>query len=172
MSANPNNQFFVPPLQPLAHSTRQVVFNTLFQYLQNCPSPTNVPWKTFSQSLEQWDAVSAANQPAMYLRRGPQIAVQKAAFGVTKWVFKVTVWVYFRTENVKTTNTYPDQLTDQFMDAFEQLFQVQTQPAPFTLSINNLGGVCKNCWIDGMAFSDPGLTDNQAVIVIPLSIEL
>jgi hypothetical protein len=160
------------PLQPLQHATRQTVFNTLLAYLKNCPSPTGVPWKLFSQSLMQWDEVPAANQPAMFLRRGPQVAEQKHAFGVTKWVFKVTVWVYFRTENVSTENTYPDQLTDQFLDAFERLFQIQTQPAPFTLSNNNLEGIVKNAWIDGMVFSDPGLTDSQAVIVIPLSIEL
>jgi len=159
------------PLKPLAHTTRQKVFDTLFAYLGNCPSPTGVPWATRSQSLAQWDNVPASNQPAMFLRRGPQTAKQ-IAFGVTKWVFRATVWVYFRTENVSTPGSYPDQLTDQFLDAFEQLFQIQTQPAPFTLSSNNLEGLVKNVWIDGMLFSDPGLTDSQAVIVIPLSIEL
>lgn len=155
------------PLRALDHTSRSVVFNTLFDFLKNCPPPMNVPWKTFSQSLAEWDKVPAANQPAMYLRRGPEIAEQKHAFGVTKWVFKVNVWVYFRTENYKTQNRYPDELTDQFLDGFERLFQVQSQPAPLTL-----GGIVKNVWIDGMLFSDSGLVDNQALIVIPLSIEL
>jgi hypothetical protein len=172
MSATIINYPLQQPLLPLQHATRQQVFDTLFAYLKNCPSPAGVPWKTFSQALAQWDNVPAADQPAMFLRRGAQIAEQKHAFGVTKWVFKANVWVYFRTENWSTQYRYPDQLTDQFLDGFEQLFQIQTQPAPFTLSNNNLLGIVKNVWIDGMLFSDPGLVDNQAVIVIPLSIEL
>ena len=154
-------------LQPLPHVPRSVIWNTLFALLQKCPSPTNTPWKTFSQSLKIWDQVPPQNQPALFLHRTVEEAIQKHAFGVTQWILRCTVWVYFRTENYRTANTYPDQIIDPFKDAFEQLFQPVAQPAQFTL-----GGIVTNCWIDGEVYTDSGVVDGQAVCVWPISIQI
>ena len=150
----------------MGHATRNAVFTALFEYLKShVTPPTGNSWKTASQHLVQWDDVNHAQQPAIFLHRGPQIATQTHAFGVTKWVWKATVWVYFRTDGLKTTSTYPSQLTDQFLDNLEFAFQTEPLVGRFTL-----GDLVEHCWIDGGCFADSGLIDGQAVIVIPLSI--
>lgn len=160
-------------LPVLPHSTRQQVFTALMNFLQSTvPAPADpvtgnsIPFQTYSQIWEHWTQVPDTRQPAMYLRRGPQTFTQKTAYGVTKLHFRCTVWVYFRTDGYRIGNVYPDQLTDNFIDGFEQAFQ--TLPGT-TLT---LSGTVFRCWIDGPVFSDPGLSDKQGVIVVPLSIQL
>lgn len=87
------------------------------------------------------------------------------AYGVTKWQWRVLVWIYFKPDGYKTATTYPDELTDQFLDNLEQVFQTEPLAGPQTL-----GGLVLNCWIDGNCAADPGLEDGQAVIVVPISI--
>ena len=158
-----------PPitLQPLPHATRSQVFTALFTYLQTIPSPTGQSWGYVSQYPKIWDEVDAANQPALMLHRGPQIFESKHRFGVTKLQFRANIWIYFRTDNLKTKSTYPDQLTDQFLDNFEQYFQTDAADGRFTL-----GGLVWHAWIDGSVIFDSGINDNQAIILIPLSILL
>lgn len=153
------------PIFPLPHAPRNQVWEAAFAFLKTAPSPTSQQWKTFSQMLKMYDEVSAGEQPAMYLHRGPETAEQKHAFGVIKWTWKATVWVYYRVDGYKTENFYPDKLTDQFKDSIEQLFQ--TDPLNGRLT---LGGLVHHCWIDGTIYTDPGVSDNQAVIIVPISI--
>lgn len=153
---------------PLPHATRSVIFNALFKQMQKVPAstvPGQTVWKTISQSLVLWDEIPAVNQPAMILHRGPQTSEQKHTFGVTRQEWKASIWVYFRTDSLKTSSTYPDQVTDQILDAFELAFQ--TEPLDNKLT---LGGTCYHCWIDGTIFFDSGINDDQAVIVVPISI--
>lgn len=157
----------VPFLFPLNHTPRGQVFDALFAYLKQIPPPTGGSWKTFSQSLAQWDNYPAANQPAMFLHRGPQTATQNKAFGVTKWQWKVQLWMYYRTDGLNTTNTYPDQLTDVLLDAVERLFQTDPNVGRLTL-----GGLVHHCWIDGIIAFESGIADAQAVAVVPISILL
>jgi hypothetical protein len=153
---------------PLSHAGRSTVFNALLALMKTIPA-TSIPgqtvWKTITQSLVLWDEIPAVSQPAMLLHRGPQISEQKHVFGVTKQEWHASIWIYFRTDSLKTASTYPDQITDQMLDSFELAFQ--TDP------INNrltLGGVCYHCFIDGTIFFDSGINDQQAVIVVPITI--
>ena len=152
---------------PLPHATRQQVFTALFNFIKNIPPPVGQKWVSFSQNLVSWDDVPPAQQPAVFLHRLVQTAKQEHRFGVTKWHWTATIWIYFRSDGYRTTNTYPDQVTDPLLDSIEQLFQ--TDPANGQLT---LGGLVYHCWIDGTIYSDPGLVDNQAVIVVPISILL
>lgn len=150
---------------PLPHATRNQVFTALFNFIRQLPAPPNQKWVTFSQRLKSWDDTPPVEQPAVFLHRLLQTATQNHAYGVTKWHWKATIWIYFRTESYQTDNTYPDQVTDPFIDSIEQLFQ--TEPGAGALT---LGDLVKHCWIDGDIYSDPGLEDYQAVIIIPISI--
>jgi hypothetical protein len=152
-------------IQPLPHATRNQVFTALYNLLLTTPPPVGQKWNYTSQSLELWDQVKEANQPSLFLHRSVQIATENHAYGVTKWLWKSSVWVYYRVENYNTKNTYPDQLTDQFLDGLEQVFL----PVP-PYKNQTLGGLCVNAWIDGQCIFDSGLQDGQAVIVIPISI--
>ena len=149
----------------LPHATRSAVFNALFYLLKTIPPPVGEKWKTASQFLKQYDEVDAAEQPAIFLLRAPQSAEQKT-YGVTKWTFRASAWIYYRTDGLRTEHTYPDQLTDQFLDNIEATFQTD-------LGVSlTLGGLVKHCWIDGTCYADPGISDPQAIIIIPISIFL
>lgn len=150
---------------PLPHATRQQVFNALFNLLKTIPAPTGMTWQTFTQHLKSWDDYSADQQPVLTLYRLPQIAEQKT-FSVTKWHWKAAVFIYYRIDAYQCPQgqAFPEQLVDDLIDSIEQVF----------LTPNNtrqtLGGLIWHVWIDGPITFDSGVVDNQAVIVVPLSI--
>lgn len=155
-------------LASLPHATRSQVFTALFNTIKTLPPPPNfTSWKTISQFVRSWDDTPAENQPAIYLHRLVQTAKQEHRFGVTKWHWTAMIWIYFRSDGYRTSNTYPDQITDPIIDSVEQLFQTDPINDRFTL-----GGLVHHCWIDGTIYSDPGLEDGQAVILVPISILL
>lgn len=149
----------------LVHAKRKVVFDSLFALLQTIPGPLGSTWKTSSQRLKIWDEVSAANQPAIFLHRGLQRATQTKAFGVSKWELRATVWIYFRTENLKTESHYPDEFTDELIDNIELTLQTDPLAGPL-----NFDETIYHAWIDGSIFIDSGIEDNQAVVVVPITI--
>lgn len=156
----------LPSTRPLPHAKRADVFNALFTFIQQIAPPVGQKWQMFTQWVRMWDEVDPTNQPCIILHRGPQQAEQKHAFGVTRWAWKASLLIYYRVDGYKTSNTYPDQVTDPLLDSIEQCFQVEP-PNRLTL-----GGLVHHCWIDGTIYHDPGLADNQAVILVPLTILL
>ena len=157
-----------PLLLPLPHSKRSEVYNALFSFLKQIPTPDNTPWMTFSQAIRHWDDVTAAEQPALFLTRQLEVMTQKSGYGVTKLELHTLVWIYFRADGMKTVDTYPDQYIDPLKDAIEQLFQT-LPPRGGQLT---LGGTCQHCWINGSVYSENGLEDatGQAVVVFPVSV--
>lgn len=158
----------IPPLLPLSHATRAVLYNALFSYMKRIPAPAGLQWKTFSQAIKHWDAVPKENQPAMFLERQLETWTQTKAYGVTKFELHPTIWIYFRADGLNTQNTYPDMYIDPLKDAIEQLFQT----LPALGGRLTLGGVCQHCFINGIIASDPGLQDasGQAVVRVPITI--
>lgn len=155
------------PKAPLSHAKRNEVFEALFTLLKTTTPPTGTTWKTTSQWIRLWTDPGATPdcQPAFFLQRGPQEAEQKHTFGATRWHWKALVWVYYQVGGIKSTTGYPDQLTDQFLDNFEQVFSTDPIAGPLTL-----GGLVQHVWIDGTIFTEAGIEDNQAFAIIPLSI--
>jgi len=150
----------------LRHPKRGAVFNALFDLVVTTTPPIDTSWKLTSQRVRLWDEVDSVNQPALFLMRGPQRAEQKKAYGVTKWLWRAGIIVYYRVDGLKTENTYPDQLSDQFLDNLESVFQTDEGVAL------TIGGLVEHCWIDGECFTEPGLVDGQAIIFVPVSIYL
>jgi hypothetical protein len=155
------------PIIALPHATRNEVFSALFQRLKLIPAPGNLQWRKFSQKLVIWTDVPGDNQPCLFLYRGPQIASQVHAFGVTKWQWKCWIWIYYRIDSLQCAgdDLYPDLILDNILDSVEQVFQ--TDPLIGRLTLD---GTCWHCWIDGSIVFDDGIVDNQAVVVIPVSI--
>jgi len=152
-------------LQKLQHATRQQIFTALYNLVQTLPAPPgSTRWNTVTQEIKEWDAYSAAQQPVLTLARGAQ-NFQLKAVGTTRLQWRLALLIYFRTEGYQTSNSYPDQITDPVLDSIEQLFTPVMANQYFTL-----GGLVQNCWIDGNVYSDPGIVDSQAIVLVPISI--
>lgn len=154
------------PKAPLSHASRNAVFEALFALLKTTTPPGGTTWRTTSQWLRLWDEVGKDLQPALFLQRGPQVAEQKHAFGATRWQWKCWVWIYYQVGGLQNSSTtYPDQLTDQFLDNIEQVLATDPIAGPRTL-----GGLVQHVWIDGTIFTEAGIEDAQAFMIIPISI--
>lgn len=155
-----------PTLFPLPHTSRQQVFTALFNVVKSIPPPTGTTWQTFTQHLKSFDDFPPEQQPAFTLYRMHQIADQKT-FGVTRWQWKAALIIFYRIDAYQCPQgqAFPEVLVDNFIDAVEQRFQTDPLNNRFTL-----GGLVYHCWIDGAIAFDSGIVDNQAIIVIPLTI--
>jgi hypothetical protein len=161
----------------LPHATRSQVFQALFNLIVKIPPPVGKTWNTQSQHLVDWDQVPGDKQPAIFLHRGPQTLSQKT-FGVTKLQLRASIWIYYSVAGLKTSSTYPDQLTDPFLDTIELTFQTDPLNGRLTLgtyvdpTTGRTEPLVYHCWVDGTIYCDPGLTDDQAFIIVPISILL
>lgn len=160
-------------------ATREAAYTALFNLLKGIPLPNSVSptgrFVTTGRALQDWDDVPHGNQPAMYLHQLPQRASQPN-ISLVQWQWHAACWVYYRTDNINNPNSgvYPDTVVNQILDAIE----LALQPAPpeerqtLGLAVPNAPGTTGviHTWIDGDVVWDSGLTNNQAVIVIPITI--
>lgn len=154
------------PKAPLSHASRNQVFTALFDLLKTTTPPTGQIWRTTSQHLRLWDSVDKGAQPALFLQRGPQVAAQNSTRGATRWQWNCWAWIYYQVGGLKNSQTlYPDQLTDQFLDNIEQVLATDPIDGPRTL-----GGLVQHVWINGTIFTEAGIEDDQAFMIIPISI--
>lgn len=168
----------------MIHADRETVYAALFTLLKqvNDMLPDELKIVTTGRKLLPWTDVPEPNQPAMFLKQGPQEAIQGGPLkhtgsifstGATTWVWTCSVWVYFRLDAQNLQNQpVPDVFINKYLDAFEDLILGPNQRGGLqTLAgVNDNVPLVYNCWIDGNVSFDDGLLDNQAVIVIPISI--
>ena|SRR5579859_2472815 len=162
----------------MIHAARETVYSLLFTLLQAVVLPPELQFVTTGRRLLPWTDVPPPNQPAMYLKQGPQDFFQASpkhtaaqyAFGVPTQIWTATVWIYYRTDSSALQNELPVIPINQYMDAFEQLLMPQPGNPQTLASVNNNQPLVYNCWIDGTVSFDDGLLDSQAVLVIPISI--
>jgi hypothetical protein len=148
----------------LTHPTRSEIFTALFDLIAQASPPFGIIWQTKSQSLKHWDDVPSTAQPALFLHRGIQTATQQHAYGPTKWVWLVYLWIYYRVDAFKTISTYPDEVTDVLIDWAETILQKNEYGQ------QTLGGLIQHVCVEGSILFDSGITDNQAICVIPLAL--
>jgi hypothetical protein len=60
-------------------------------------------------------------------------------------------------------------MLDTMMESFERTFNV---PDNFSTNSNTLGGLVYWVRIEGKVFKDPGDIDNQAMLIVPLVVEM
>ena len=143
---------------------REPIFKALFDLLSTAVPAGSPQFVTKGRRLRIWDEVDAADQPALFLVQGPMVASQQH-FGLTKWEMKATAWIYFRAEASPDPAYYPAKTINDYVDAVEAALT----PDPLGPT-QTLGKLVVHCWIDGPVVFDEGVTDGQAVIVIPVTV--
>jgi uncharacterized phage protein gp47/JayE len=85
--------------------------------------------------------------------------------GLLRRRLELGVWCY-----CKASDTEPGQTSlDTMLQAFEAAF---IQPDNFSTNANTLGGLVYWCRIEGRVFKVPGDIDNQAMLVVPVVVEM
>jgi|SRR5579864_903109 len=119
-------------------------------------------WQLKSRRLLAWSDPGAGNQPAFFQREAREGADQVQAFGATRWKLRAQWWIYLQIAPDEAT--IPSQFMNPLLDALDKLFVNPAQN-------QTLGGLVTNCWIDGeIVMDDPVYPDQQAVIVVPVSL--
>lgn len=151
----------------MSTATRNQVITAILQVIQNMtfgqPINNATTWATVSNRLRLWGDVSSDQQPAAFLVTHRELDEYRG-LGLVRRRLDLGVWCYSRTDS----NPGGPQL-DTMMEAFETAFNVVDNPST---GCNTLGGLVYWCRIEGRIFKDPGDIDNQAMMILPLSVEM
>jgi hypothetical protein len=120
-------------------------------------------WATIENRLRLWGAVPPDQQPYAALVTHREMDEYRG-LGLLRRKLDLTVWCYARTD------TMPGQpMLDTMMESFEAVFNVADNPSD---NCNTLGGLVYWCRIEGRVFKDPGDIDSQALLILPISVEM
>lgn len=146
---------------------RETIFAALATRLTN-KLVTNGPFIFVNRRLRPWDAISAAEQPCVFIEQRDQRATQLSNgghFTATKWILEAWLWVYARIDS--QPGTIPSTQINNLLDAIEQALQPDIVGQWQTLGVPTL---IEHCWIEGNVFVNEGLDDQQSLIVVPVYI--
>ncbi len=140
-------------------SPRNDILNALLTLLG-----TPEDFVTVSRKFRMWSSVPPEEQPALFLRAGPQKADEDRTFGLPKWKLKCWAFIYcLHNADDQNPGTTLMQLLDEVDDNM-----APPQPG----GLQTLGGLVTNAWIDGDIVVDEGMLpmDLQSIAVVPISI--
>lgn len=151
----------------MAATTRNDVMAAILNIMQGMTFATPIngstTWKTVSNRLRLWGDVSSDQQPYAALVTHKETDEYRG-LGLLRRRLDLGIWIYIRSDS----SPGAPQL-DTIMDALEAAFNV---PDDFSTNCNTLGGLVYWCRIEGKIFKDPGDLDNQAMMIVPLVVEL
>jgi hypothetical protein len=113
--------------------------------------------------LRLWSTVSAEEQPAAFLVTHLE-RDEYRGLGLVRRRLELGVWCYSRADNAPGA---PD--LDVMVKALEGAI---ITPDNFSTNCNTLGGLVYWCRIEGRLFKDPGDIDSQALLILPIVVEM
>lgn len=147
--------------------TRNQVMVAILNRIQSMSfsSPINnaLTWNTISNRLRLWSDVSSDQQPAAFLVTHRETDEYRG-LGLLRRRLELGVWCYLRSDSQPGS----PQL-DTLMEAFETAFNT---PDNTSTNCNTLGGLVYWIRIEGKVFKDPGDLDSQAMMIVPIAVEM
>jgi len=150
----------------VAQPTRTEIFNALYALVSTATPPggtSSADWKGLLKQPISWDDVPVAQQPSMFIARGPQEASRSSRMPLTKWKYTYQIYVYFRRDGLPDSDAGP--AIEAYLDSLEAILGTTPEGGFLTL-----GDRTYECWIEGTVVFDAGLEDQQCVILVPISI--
>lgn len=143
---------------------RESVLNLISTMIFSEPINGAAAWVTVENRLKLWGDVPTTQQPAVYLteHRGPY-EYRNLALGRRR--VQLQAWCYARTDDRDVDG---QDYLDTMMDSFEAVFQAD-MPSNNLLTLNRQVYWCR---IEGVVFNDPGDIDNQAMLIVPILVEM
>ena len=145
----------------MAFTSREAIFVALWNLLKATTPPSGA-WGLQSRNLKPWEQVDQADQPALFMVETAQDG-SMPDMALEQWHLRATVWVYYRADENQDSTVARDTAANNFIDVFDQA--INPQPG----ALQQLGGLVYHTYIDGKIVFDSGLTDSQAVILIPVT---
>ena len=115
--------------------------------------------------LRLWSDVQPSEQPAAFLVTHREVDEYRN-LGTLRRRLELLVWCYSRTDDQALIGATD---LDTMMQAFEATFNVIDQNST---GANTLDGLVYWCRIEGRVVKDPGDIDNQALLIVPLVVEM
>lgn len=118
--------------------------------------------KTSSRRLLHWDDIAPADQPALFMAQGPQVATLTRGFPL-KWLLHANLHLYVNSG--ENPNLSPAPALNTLLDAIEAAL------APGAGAYQTLGGLVHDCWINGQIETLEGTLGAQEAALIPITID-
>lgn len=152
-------------------ATREAVLNAIAFRIQQMTFGVAIngvtTWLTVSRRLQLWTDVDPKQQPAAFLVEHDETD-QYRGLGLDRRRLNPKVWCYARTDN---PNDIGGSFLNTMLDAFDATFGPSSMDN-FSTGSNTLGGLVYLCRFEGRVFKDPGDIDNQALLIVPLLVEM
>ncbi len=152
-------------------ATREQVLNALFTQLQNMVFSQLIngqaTWVTTSRRLKLWGDVPADQQPAAFLVEHEEEDAYRN-LGVLRRRLQARVFCYSRTDDLSSIGGTD---LNVILEAFEKVGFAMYSGEP-SHGMNTLGGLVYWVRVEGRVFKDPGDLDGQALLIVPLSVEM
>jgi hypothetical protein len=148
-------------------TSRDAIYNALFYLLCQTTPPSYLggKWNTTSRDLDEWTKVPAADQPALYVvalaNHGSQLVE-----AMEQWKLMASVIVYYKRDVLDDPANPRDTAVLDVIDMIDKTIH------PIPGEHQTLGGLVHNCYVDGTVMFDAGLTDTQAVVMVPITMEI
>lgn len=153
-------------------ANREACFAALATRLTGLPGVV-----TFSRTFLGWDDESAVEKPAVFLTKGGESA-RSAADGVLVWRLEATVIVTVRVREADPA-VAPSTILNEIITAVEERLERQPLEGPAVgarfmenpdrSAGTSLGGVCRECKIEGEIVTDEGGLGLDGIAVIPIA---
>ena len=139
--------------------TREPIYAALFDLAAQAAN-----FVTTSRRLRHWSGLTAAEQPALFMRQKAERAVVATLGAPTVWTLVVELYVYAHASNPYVA---PATVLNPLIDGVEAALA----PLPAT-GLQNLGlpAVVQHAYIAGKIETDEGVLRDQAVAIIPVEI--
>ena len=150
--------------------TREAVFSALFALTNGVtwdPGSGAVGFKTRTRRIKLFSDVPDEQQPWLGQAEHSETSMQVSGQPY-KRVWKAQWMVYH--VNGKQPGAEPTIWNNLIIDALEAALAPPVADPGYFENRNTLSRLVYHCFIDGEIFKDPGDIDNQALIIIPITL--
>jgi hypothetical protein len=148
--------------------TREAVMTALVALLETTTfvrlATTETRFRRVSRRLKLWTDVPPSEQPALFITEHDENLAYQSEGLPGKTTMGCDLFIYFATG--KDKNATPSIDLNHILDGIDAVLK----PAAAYGFKQTLGGLVSHVRIEGKIFKDPGDTDDQGLIVIPLKI--
>lgn len=153
---------------------RETIYKALFDLMKGTEINGEPAFVYATRRMRTSSDVGSMQQPAFMMQQFAERITRMGSGLPKKQVMPVVFWLLFKPDALFTpvgddNEIVPDTLINNYVDAFEDRLEPPTlRNAPG--GKQTLGNLVEHARIEGVIEFDPGLTDNQAVIRIPVEI--